>query len=71
MKNVVADATLTFKVLKFQQPAYMLDLIAHYIPPQSLRSSNKNLLIENEAADRFPLLHLPFGTLFLGFIICF
>ena len=45
MKNVVADATLTFKVLKFQQPAYMFDLIAPYIPPQSLRSSNKNLLI--------------------------
>ena len=37
--------TLTFKVLKFQQPAYMFDLIAPYIPPRSLRSSNKNLLI--------------------------
>ena len=38
-------ATLTFKVLKFQQPAYIYDLIAPYIPPRSLRSSNKNLLI--------------------------
>ena len=38
-------ATLTFKVLKFQQPAYMFDLIAPYVPPRSLRSSNKNLLI--------------------------
>ena len=38
-------ATLTFKVLKFQQPAYMFDMIAPYIPPRSLRSSNKNLLI--------------------------
>ena len=38
-------ATLTFKVLKFQQPAYMFDLSAPYIPPRSLRSSNKNLLI--------------------------
>ena len=38
-------ATLTFKVLKFQQPAYIYDWIAPYIPPRSLRSSNKNLLI--------------------------
>ena len=38
-------ATLTFKILKFQQPAYIFDLIALYIPPRSLRSSNKNLLI--------------------------
>ena len=38
-------ATLTFKVSKFQQPAYMFDMIAPYIPPRSLRSSNKNLLI--------------------------
>ena len=38
-------ATLTFKILKFQQPAYMFDLIAPYIPPRSRRSSNKNLLI--------------------------
>ena len=38
-------ATLTFKVLKFQQPAYIYDLIAPYIPPRSLRFSNKNLLI--------------------------
>ena len=38
-------ATLTFKVLKFQQPAHIYDLIAPYIPPRSLRSSNKNLLI--------------------------
>ena len=38
-------ATLTFKVSKFQQPAYIYDLIAPYIPPRSLRSSNKNLLI--------------------------
>ena len=38
-------ATLAFKVLKFQQPAYIYDLIAPYIPPRSLRSSNKNLLI--------------------------
>ena len=38
-------ATLTFKVLKFQQPAYIYDLIAPYIPPRSLWSSNKNLLI--------------------------
>ena len=38
-------AILTFKVLKFQQPAYIYDLIAPYIPSRSLRSSNKNLLI--------------------------
>ena len=38
-------ATLTFKVLKFQKPAYIYDMIAPYIPPRSLRSSNKNLLI--------------------------
>ena len=37
--------TLTLKVLKFQQPSYMFDLIAPYIPPRSLRYSNKNLLI--------------------------
>ena len=59
-------ATLTFKVLKFQQPAYIHDLIAPYIPPQSLRSSNKNLLIVHWAADHFPLLHLPFGILSLN-----
>ena len=51
------------KVLKFQQPAYMFDLIAPYIPPRSLRSSNK------WAADRFPLLHLPFGTLSLNIFV--
>ena len=61
-------ATLTFKVLKFQQPAYMFDLIAPYIPPQSLRSSNKNLLIVpdiwSEMGHRsFFLLNLPFETL--------
>ena len=38
-------ATLTFKVLKFQQPAYIYDLTAPYIPPRSLRFSNKNHLI--------------------------
>ena len=38
-------ATLTFKVLKLQQPAYIFDLIAPYIPPWSLWFSNKNLLI--------------------------
>ena len=38
-------ATLTFKVRKFQQPAYIYDLIAPYIPPRSLRSTNKNLII--------------------------
>ena len=36
---------LTFKVLKFQQPACIYDLITPYIPPWSLRSSNKILLI--------------------------
>ena len=59
-------ATLTFKVLKFQQPAYIYDLIAPYIPPRSLRSSNKNLhplcLISDQkwAADHFPLLNCTF-----------
>ena len=38
-------ATLTFKVLKSQQPAYIHDMIAPYIPSRSLRSSNRNLLI--------------------------
>ena len=38
-------ATLTFKVLKFQKPAFIFDLIAPYILPRSLRSSSKNLLI--------------------------
>ena len=38
-------STLTFKVVKFQKPAYIFDLIASYVPPRSLRSSNKNLLI--------------------------
>ena len=33
-------ATLAFKVLKFQQPAYIYDLIAPYIPPRSLRESS-------------------------------
>ena len=66
-------ATLTFKVLKFQQPAYMFDLI-DYIPPRSLRSSNKNLLIvpdfRSEMGRRsFSLLHLPFGTLSLNIFV--
>ena len=33
-------ATPTFKVLKFQKPAYIYDLIASYIHPRSLRSSD-------------------------------
>ena len=44
-------ATFTFEVLKFQQPAspaYIYDLIAPYIPPRFLRSSNKNLLIVHD-----------------------
>ena len=60
------------KVFTFQQPAYMFDLIAPYIPPRSLGSSNKNLLIVPDmkwAADRFPLLHLPFGTLSLSIFV--
>ena len=72
---------LTFKILKFQQPAYMFDLIAPYIPPRSLRPSTRisslcQISDQKWAADRFPLLHPSFGTLlsthsFLGFIICF
>ena len=64
--------TLAFKVLKFQQPAYIYDLIAPYIPPRSLRSSNKNLLIvpdisdQKWTADHFPLLHFPFWNLSLN-----
>ena len=60
--------TLTFKVLKFQQPAYINDLITPYIPPWSLRSSNKNFLIvpdiRSEMGRRsFSFLQLPILSL--------
>ena len=32
-------ATITFKVLQFQQPSYLATLIPRYVPTQSLRSS--------------------------------
>ena len=64
-------ATFTFKVLKFQQPAYIYDLIAPQIPPGSFRSSLKIFLLclisdQKWVADHFPLLHLPFGILCLN-----
>ena len=63
-------ATLTFKVLKFQQPGYMFDLIATYIPPRSLRSSNKNIQIVFLCCT-YHLELSPSTYSFLGFIICF
>ena len=67
-------ATLTFKVLKFQQPAYMFDLIAPYNPPRSHRSTNQNHLIVHDIRSEldtgcFPLLPLPFGTVFLNILV--
>ena len=38
-------AILTYKVLKFQQPTYLLDLIPQYNPERSIRSSSKGLLM--------------------------
>ena len=35
---------LTWKTLHTAQPPYLSELIAHYLPPRSLRSSNTNLL---------------------------
>ena len=61
-------ATLTFKVLKFQQPAYIYDLIAPYILPYIPTRIFSLCLISDQkwAADHFPLLHLPFGILSLN-----
>jgi hypothetical protein len=39
-------ATLTFRNIKTNQPAYLRELLADYIPPRTLRSSNKHLLTE-------------------------
>ena len=36
--------TLTYEVLKFQQPTYLLDLFPQYNLERSLRSSNNSLL---------------------------
>ena len=33
-------ATITFKLLQFQQPSYLVALIPRYVPTQSLRSSS-------------------------------
>ena len=50
--------TLTFKVLKFQQSAYIYDLIA----PRSLRSSNKNLLIVPDIRSEMGRRSFPFAA---------
>ena len=39
-------ATLTYRNIKTNQPAYLRELLADYIPPRTLRSSNKHLLTE-------------------------
>jgi hypothetical protein len=39
-------ATLTFRIIKTNQPDYLRELLVDYIPPRTLRSSNKHLLTE-------------------------
>src|SRR6267154_2282520 len=38
-------ASITFKTLQNQQPAYLHDLLTPYVPTRSLRSSDKHLLV--------------------------
>ena len=38
-------ATLTFKTLKTDQPRYLSELLQWYVPPRSLKSSEKKLLV--------------------------
>ena len=40
-------ATITFKVLQFQQPSYLAALIPWYVPTRSLRSSSLSLYVSN------------------------
>ena len=40
-------ATITFKVLQFQQPSYLAALIPRYVPTRSLRSSSISLCVPN------------------------
>jgi len=39
-----ATCRITWKTLHTSQPLYLYELISHYLPPRSLRSSNTNLL---------------------------
>ena len=38
-------ATITFKVLQFQQPSYLAALIPRYVPTRSLRSSSLSICV--------------------------
>ena len=40
-------ATITFKVLQFQQPSYLATLIPRYVPTRSVRSSSLSLCVLN------------------------
>ena len=41
-------ATITFKVLQFQQPSYLAALIPWYVPTRSLRSSSLSICVPNQ-----------------------
>ena len=41
-------ATITFKVLQFQQPSYLAALNPWYVPTRSLRSSSLSLCVPNQ-----------------------
>jgi len=58
----------TWKTLHTSQPLYLSELISHYLPSRSLRSSNTNLLtrppgIASNFSSRAFSLHLLLGTL--------
>ena len=44
-------ATITFKVLQFQQPSYLAALIPRYVPTRSLRSSSLSLCIPTRKTE--------------------
>ena len=63
-------ATITFKVLQFQQSSYLAALIPRYVPTQSLRSSSSlslcvpNRKLQWQSSNHFHLLPQIFGINF-------
>ena len=43
-------ATLAFRIITSNQPAYLRELLVDYKPPRTLRSSDKHFLVENKTA---------------------
>ena len=64
--STVYELCLTiWKTLRTAQPLYLSELISHYLPSRSLRSSNANLLVSNFSSQAFLSLHHIPGTLYV------